>query len=340
MKNKKVTIKDVAQASGVSIAAVSYVINGKYNKVSNDTIQIVQESIKALNYVPNFSARSLVQNSSKLIGVIIPQTEDSEALILDNPYYSELISGIEIEARSKGYHILLSGVDKNMTYLDVSTQRNLDGAIIMGIYNEQFYEELKKISIPIVLMDSYIYDDFFYKLRIDDEYGGYLATKYLIDKGHKNIALVTGNIKNEGVIEKRFLGYKKALEEAKIFYKSNYVFDGNVSFEYGKEIGACIAEDKDITAVFTTADILATGVMSGLKSRDIKIPEDVSVVGFDDTTLAKIAYPSLTSINQNIKSKGKRAADTIIKVINNESINEKELIMPISICERESVMDL
>src|SRR5690554_5745210 len=181
---KKITMKDVAKYSGVSIASVSYVLNGKESKVSRETQEKIHEAIKHLNYIPNFTARSLVKNSTKLIGVMIPQTEDYKQLLLENPFYSEIISGIESKLREYGYHLILSGVDEGKSYLDLSIQRNLDGAIIMGIYPEQFYGEFKEVKIPIVLVDSYINDDnYFSKIGIDDEYGGYLATKYLIDNG-------------------------------------------------------------------------------------------------------------------------------------------------------------
>jgi LacI family transcriptional regulator len=129
---RKVTIKDVAHHAGVSIAAVSYVLNGKEHKVSKETVAKIYDSIKALNYIPNRSARGLVKKTSELIGVIIPQTEDRKQLVFENPFYSEMISAIERAIRGYGYHILLAGVDKGKSYLDISISRNLDGAIIMG----------------------------------------------------------------------------------------------------------------------------------------------------------------------------------------------------------------
>lgn len=158
---KRTTIKDVARMAGVSPAVVSYIINGREGKASEDTIERVKQAIKELNYIPNLSARSLVNNKSKLIGIIIPQTEDYKQMLLQNPFYSEIVSGIESKARERGYHIILSGVDKGESYCDTSVQRNLDGAIIMGIYEENFYDELKLAKIPIVLIDSYIKHKFF-----------------------------------------------------------------------------------------------------------------------------------------------------------------------------------
>lgn len=336
---KKITIKDVAKHAGVSIAAVSYALNGKEHKVSQETLRKVHEAVKRLNYIPNYSARSLVQNKSKLIGVIIPQTEEHRQLILENPFYSEVIGGIELKARERGYHIILSGVDKGMSYLDVSVQRNLDGAIIMGIYREYFYEELKKVRIPIILIDSYINDDYFYRIGIDDEYGGYLATKYLIEKGHKNIALVTGSIRKDGVVEKRFLGYKKALKEANIFYNPEYVFEDSVSYEHGLEAGQYIAQkSKGITAIFATADLIAVGVIRGLKEAGLHVPNDISVIGFDNILISKLFIPSITTVGQNITQKGVMAAELLIQAIENKTkVDSKEILLPLEVIERQTV---
>lgn len=336
---KKTTIKDIAKQVGVSVTTVSNVINGKQSKVSEETINKIHKSIKELNYIPNLSARSLVNNKSKLIGVIIPQTEDYKQLLLENPFYSEMVSGIESKTREHGYYIILSGVDKDKSVLDVFVRWNLDGAIIMGIYQEEFYEGLKQVRIPITLVDSYINDKYFHKVGIDDEYGGYLATKYLIECGHRNIALVTGSIKKDGVTEKRFLGYKRALQEADIFYNPEYVFEQSVSYEHGIEAGKNIAgEHKDITAVFATADLIAAGVISGLKEYGKDVPQDISVMGFDDVSISRMIVPSLTTIKQNIRYKGAVAAEQVINAIEKNGDNlSKEVLLPLEVVERQSV---
>jgi len=341
---KRATIKDVAKYAGVSTAAVSYVLNGKEYRVSPDTAEKIREAIRELNYIPDYSARSLVKNSSKLIGVIIPQTEDSKQLILENPFYSEMVSNIESRLRESGYHLILSGVDKGESCLDLSVQRNLDGAIIMGIYPEQFYAELKQVEIPIVLIDSYINDPWFTKVGVDDEYGGYLATRYLIERGHRNIALVTGSIRKDGVVEKRFLGYKRALREADIFYNPDYVFEHSVSYAYGYEAGKAIAaKHPEITAVFATADMVAFGVIQGIKEAGKEVPDDISVIGFDDIFLSRMFVPPLTTVRQDIALKGKRAAELLLEIIESDEpdkIDRKEVAIPLSIVERQTVRPL
>jgi len=335
----KNTLKDVAEYAGVSIASVSYVINGKGNKLSTETEIRVRQAIEKLKYVPSYTARSLKNNKSMLIGVIIPQTEGVKQLLLDNPFYSELISGIEFKTRECGYHIILSGVDNGRSYMDVSIQRNLDGAIIMGIYNESFYDELKKVNIPIALIDSYVNDNYFYTVGVDDEMGGYLAVKYLIDCGHKNIALVTGTIRQDGVTEKRFLGYKKALKEAQLFYNPDYIYENAVNYNYGYEAGMLIAkQNSNITAIFATADMIALGLIKGLKEFGKTVPDDISVIGFDDINMARIYDPPLTTIRQEIFKKGLKAAELVVDAIEKNIKDEKkEILLPLCLVERKTV---
>lgn len=339
---KRTTIKDVAERAGVSIAAVSYVLNGREHKVSEDTLAKIQKAVAELNYIPDYSARSLASKRSNLIGVVIPQTEDQKRLLLENPFYSDLICGIESELRQHGYHVLISGVEKGQSYLDLTMQRNLDGAVITGIYQEQFYEELKKVDIPIVLIDSYINDDSFKKIRIDDELGGYLATQHLIEKGHTNIGLVTGMIRKDGVVEKRYLGYKRALQEANLFYDHDFVLEGQVSYEYGMEAGRRIAsEHKNMTAAFVTSDMMAFGVINGLRDEGLNVPDDMSVIGFDDISLSNIFYPRLTTVHQDIQARGIAAAKHLIDVLDGKKALDTQIhLQPLSIIERDTVRQM
>jgi len=338
----QVTIKDIAKHVGVSPTTVSNVINGRNRKVSAETISKIEKAIEELNYVPDFSARSLVSKKSKMVGVIIPQTEEHKQFLLENPFYSEIVSGIESKLREKGYYMMLTGVDKDASYLDVLVNWKLDAAIILGIYKEDFYGQLKKIKIPVLLLDSYVNDDYFYNLGIDDEYGGYLATKYLIDQGHRHIGLITGHIRKDGVAEKRFLGYKKALKEANIFYNDDYVFEDSVSYECGISAGERIAKDKgNLTAIFATADLIAAGLMASLHAAGINVPEDISVMGFDNLSISKMVYPPLTTVNQKIYNKGNEAAQVILNILEgHDQPKDKNKILNIEIIERNSVKRL
>ena len=221
----RATLKDVAQLAGVSTATVSYALSGK-RTISDETKQRIHDAIAELDYVPDLNARGLSMRDSKLIGVVVPQTEPGDRLMFQNSFYSEVLGSIEFYARQQGYHILISATDTNESYLTLAKQRNLDGIIVIGMYPDEFYQEMKKTQIPIVLIDSYCNDHYYHNIRIDDAYGSYLATRYMLENGHDHIAFLTGQMKENGVMKKRLLGYQQALQECSIPYRKEYVFEG------------------------------------------------------------------------------------------------------------------
>ncbi len=349
---KQVSIKDVAREAGVSAATVSYILNETPNvSFVPETREKVMAAVTKLNYVANQAAKTLgssrVQGNtqSKLIGVVIPQTENNRKeshIMFGNLFYGTFLSAVELEIRRAGYHMLLSGTNPGQSYIDIVKSRTLDGVIILGAYPSGDVSDYKRFNIPAVLVDCYFdTDQLFYSVRTDDRQGGYLATKYLLDKGHRNIAIVTGELKERGVNSERYQGYLDALEDAGIFPMETNLFSGYVDYGYGVEVARKIAQDRhDITAVFATADIIAIGLMNGLREQGVRVPEDVSVIGFDDAEYAKMCFPGLTTIRQNIKEKGKLAAQYVIAAATNERQQEKEKIIPIELVERGTVREL
>jgi LacI family transcriptional regulator len=169
-----------------------------------------------------------------------------------------------------------------------------------------------------------------------------MATQYLIGKGHTNIALVTGSIRKDGVMEKRFLGYKRALKEAGLFYDPDHVFEDSVSYEYGQEAGREIAGKREITAVFAVSDMVALGVISGLAEAGRAVPDDVSVIGFDDIFVARMCNPPLTTIRQDIVGRGAMAAQRLLHTIadTGKKLPPEPTVMPLSLVERDTVRRL
>jgi LacI family transcriptional regulator len=339
---KRVGIKEVAKEAGVSIATVSYVINNKSSEsLSTETVEKVLAAVKKLGYVPNLSARILASNKSNLIGVVIPQTEPNKEFMFSNPFYSEFLSSFEYTARINGYHVLISGTNADEKYIEVAKKRNLDGIVILGVNSQDEKKELENSDIPIVMVDSYVKSHHFSTLSTDDRYGGYIAAKYLIDKGHKKIAIVTGSVSEDGVNYERLNGYKDALQENGIQFEERFTFTGNVAYEYGVEIADKINLLKDeITAVFCTADILAMGLIKGLGRHGIKVPSDMSVMGFDDVFIARVTDPALTTVNQNVSAKGERAAKMIIGLAAQNLKGKQNYVVPIEVVERESVKEV
>jgi DNA-binding LacI/PurR family transcriptional regulator len=332
----RATIKDIALAAKVSPMTVSNVINGRAAKASAETVERINTAIAQLGYTPNLSARALVSNASRLVGVLIPFTENQNALLLDNPFYAEIVSGIETALRAEGYYMMLSGVGEKGATLDALSSWNMDALIVLGVYREALYEQLKSRDLPTLLIDSYIDDDHFYRLGIDDEQAAFDATSYLIAQGHRDIAVVTGVIRTDGVVERRVAGYRRALEAAGIEHDKSLVFSGSVTFDWGNETASTIAANPRITAAFCTADLIAAGVLAGLHRLGKRIPEDVSVMGFDNLSISTMVYPALTTVDQSIGSKGRLAGSLIASILNKHD-TARQTFVPTTIVERDSV---
>lgn len=337
---KRVSIKDVAREAGVSAATVSYVLNRNPSEtISPETTHRVLEAAKKLNYVPNLNARSLSSRKSNLIGVLIPQTEPGKELMFSNPFYGELLSSIEYHARQNGYHLLLSGTQEDQDYVSIARNRGVDGIIIVGTYPGRNLSALKAIDAPIVLVDSYIKDSSFHTIGIEDRLGARMATEYLIRMGHRRIAFVSGSLREHGVNSKRYQGYCDALEAAGITPREEDVFSGTVDYEYGIHAAYdYVRRGRRQTAAFVTADVMSMGLIKGALEQELRIPEDLSIVSFDDVYLAQMSYPSLTTVHQNIPEKGAMAVQLILDAVQSGKKEHTECILPLRLVERQSVI--
>ena len=333
----RVTIRDVAAASNVSVATVSYVLNGK-KKASEETKQKIQAVIDELGFVPDLNARGLSVKDTKLLGVVVPQTEPGSKLMFHNIFYGELLGSIEYAARQRGYHVIISATDVTENYLQLIQERNLAGVIIIGAYQNQFFSELKTLDVPVVLIDSYCKYDYFHKLRIDDEDCSYRATEFVIQQGHKKIALVTGHLKEDGVMQKRYRGFLRALQKNGLEFHQENLYESTVDYESGVNAAEWFVDaNADITAVVATADVLAIGLMKGFYEKGIKVPEDISVIGFDDLDISKFTTPGLTTVKQPISTKGERAVEILIENIEDPKMEKVEEVFPVKLIERQSV---
>ncbi|HZY67959.1 MAG TPA: substrate-binding domain-containing protein, partial [Devosia sp.] len=229
------------------------------------------------------------------------------------------------------------GVGEKGAKLDILSSWNVDGLIVLGVYKETLFEQLKGRSLPTLLIDSYVDDEHFYHLGIDDEQAAFEATSHLIAQGHANIAVVTGVIRANGVVERRVAGYRRALEAAGITYDPALVFSRSVSFDWGNEAAAGIAANPAITAAFCTADLIAAGLLAGLHKLGKRIPEDVSVMGFDNLSVSRMVYPALTTVDQSIAEKGRLAGELIASILDKRDTARKTVV-PTTVIERDSVM--
>ena len=331
------TIKDIANAVGVSCTTVSNVIHGRAGRVSAETIALINDAIDRLGYVPNMSARSLVSSSSKVIGMISHLTANKKETIIEDPFHSAFIGSIEKTLRENGYYLMLRAVETTADLSAFLRNWNVDGLFFTGIFEDDFYYTLKDLNIPIVLIDSYVPGSSMCNVGLEDYQGGYTATKYLIDRGHRRIAFASPPIKIKGVVSERFRGYKDALSEASIPFHHALVFEQELDTETTINLGKHLATRDDVTAVFATADILAAGIMAGIQQSGKSVPEDISVIGFDDINLCRLTSPTLTTIHQDAPLKGKLAVNFLIDMLDKNPQKEREVILPINLVERESV---
>lgn len=338
-KKQKITISDVAKLANVSSATVSYVVNGK-DKVSEETKRKVLDAIEKLGYRPDFTAVSLSTGRSNIIGVMVVNETLSDVL-KTNYYYSEFLGGIESVFKSK-FDILISGYRNPNDCKEWIEARNLDGLIVLGILPEGYYDVFDEENIPILLIDTYTrMKGPFHKVLINDELGGYLATKHLIDRGHKKIAYVGFN-KLGMINSKRIAGYKKALKEVNLPIIDKYILDsGGGTFDAGLRAAENIEKlDDSITAIFASSDILALGIMKYFSDKGKRIPEDYSIVGFDDIEISRYSSPSLTTIRQDVFNKGVVAGQVMVDVIEDKINYQTTTYLPVSIVVRESTRTL
>ncbi len=333
------TIKEIAKLSGVSPMTVSNVINKKHSKVSKKTIDKVEKIIKELNYVPNMSARSLVAKHSNIIVLIIPQTLEDDPdkdYAMKNPFYGEFINSIEYNLRKNGCYMMLRFVSEDEEYHHSLKVWNADGVIVLGTDQRQFDLNLAHIDIPLVMVDSYVNEQESHCAVVsDDKEGGRLAAKHLFQSGGKTFGVVCTNIAEKGVSQERFNGFSTFLKKNQISIEPENVFQGYPSYEYGLQIAESIMNNK-IDSVFASSDMLAFGIIEGLKKRGIHVPKDVSVIGFDGLFVTELSSPKLTTIKQNIQEKGREAVDLILKVRENKEYRER-VVLPVSLQKKESV---
>lgn len=342
--SKRVTVRDIAKVAGVSVASVSNVLNG-VDKVSEETRERIIQVMLDLDYHPNLVARSLSKRKSDMIGLLLPITDEGPSstslLLRDNPFYGELLSGVEAKASEYGYDVLIKGIRSGESCRDWILKRNLDGAIFLGNYSEVLSEEMQGLGKRLVLVDCYDEGTQIHStIGIDDENGGYLAAKHLLENGHRKIALVASNVNLDGPIRRRYLGFKKAMEEFGITQTDDLILLDELSFDGGYRIGKKLLKRNDITAVFAVGDVMAFGILKAMYEVGKQIPEDLSIVGFDNTKGCEYSKPALTSVDQPVYDRGRMAVEALAAAIQEENPTLTHKTLPVSLKIRNSVAPL
>lgn len=323
---KKANIYDVATLAGVSHQTVSRVLN-QHPSLKPETRDRVEKAIAQLDYRPNLAARQLVTSKSRMIGVLVV------GFHLYGP--SAIRNAMEIEARAAGYTLISITVlaqepESWRSGIEQLQRLNIDGVITIAMPSQVIGEIKKKLpNIDLVVVDTEPTRDSDV-VNIDNQSGGRIATEHLIDLGHKKIVHVTGPL-GAYEAEMRQLGYEEAVNKAKLKPK---VIQGDWSIKTGFEIGKTLAIE-EVTGVFCANDHLAIGICRALHQRNIRIPNDVSVIGFDNIPESEYLQTSLTTINQDFESLGKAALTKVLSQIKESTGKETILIKP-TLIKRES----
>ncbi len=335
-----VTLKDIAREAGVSITTVSNVVHKRKSRVSPELVDKIWKIIEREHYAPSMSARSLAQERSSIIGVITHLTPQNTGSTLGDPFLSTFVDSIEKRTREAGYYLMIRAVEDARELAALSHSWQLSGLILTGMFQDDFFLTTKEIGIPFVLIDSYVDDPEACCVGLEDEEGSRMATRHLLENGHRTVAFASPAIRPGGVIDMRLRGYRRALEEYGIAWDPGLVFTQEITVEEGKKLGHTLAGRRDITGIVASADILAAGIMAGLNERGIRVPEDKSVVGFDDNYLAQLTLPALTTVHQDAEKKGVLATDMLLKQIRREPVPQRSVILPVRLVERGSVRRL
>lgn len=333
-------LKTIAQEAGVSTATVSNVINGNYHKVSQKTIQKIQKIIEENDYRPNATARSLASKESKIIGVIIPHVGESENFSM-SPYNTLLLGLLENYVRRQGYYLMMRCTGECKEIIPLFSSWNVDGIILFGAYGDEVEDIRTHLDVPAVYIDTYADQTEIANVGIDDYKGGYLAARYLLGKGHRRIAFVGPDVNSQGVIQQRYQGFCDACAEEGVKITPEHIFQVSTTYQNGIICGQKIAiSDVKFTAAATMSDIVAFGVMEGLRLCGLNIPGDVSVIGFDNLPECNYSNPKLTTISQKIEQKALMVGEYLFEMIREKKSLTVHKTIDVEIIERQSVKEV
>lgn len=340
-----ITIKEIAEMANVSTTTVSNVIHGKTAKMAPATRDRIARILKEQNYVTNMGARLIACNNSRLVGVIInnPSTEDKNAL--QDPYVSELFGAMEREIRQQGYYMLtyIAEQEQSLTgHLDniVKTAQSwkIDGLVILGVDSEESDFLLDALDIPIVFIDCFSSSPDCLNVGIEDERGGYLVTKHLLENGHRKICFLADRKDPIDVDAARLEGHRRALREYGLPFSYQDIFPIPRDREHRHEAFELLYKRLyRYTALFFASDYYAADAMRFFQKKGMRIPDDISITGFDDNYFSQLVTPSITTVRQNITLKGQVAVRKLISIIEGKVPEEYRTILPVELIPRDSV---
>jgi LacI family transcriptional regulator len=330
------TIKDVARDARVSVTTVSHVVN-KTRFVSDDARTRVLAAIDSLSYVPSALARSLKNNRTHTVGVMIPNNS--------NPYFAEIIRGIEDSCFDAGFNVILCNSDddphKQGRYIRVLAEKQVDGLIVLSSGgDDELGQHLRQAKMPMVLVDREVGNLSADLVELNHEMGGWLATRHLLEQRHRRIGCITGPLALSSSAQ-RVKGFRRAMREAglpvpeKLLCQSDFTAAGG----HAAMLGLLALKDRP-TAVFACNDLMAFGAISAAGSAGLRLPLDISVIGFDDIALAAFCSPPLTTVAQPKQQLGALAARMLLTRIASPRVGLQREILEPTLCVRQSTAPL
>ncbi|EGR1859363.1 substrate-binding domain-containing protein [Vibrio cholerae] len=331
------TMKDIARLAGVSTSTVSHVIN-KSRFVSDEIAERVNNAAQQLNYAPSALARSLKMNRTKTIGMLVTTST--------NPFFGEVVKGVERSCYHQGYNLILCNTEGDNQRMKASIntllQKRVDGLLLMcsTLEGERLDVFDRYPDIPIVVMDwgpiLFASD----KIQDNSLQGGYMAAKHLIECGHKEIGCITGPLIRHQA-QMRYEGYKRALAEAGIAINPDWIVESDFECEGGYQAFEKLYERGKLpSALFVSNDMMAMGVIQAASQRGLRVPGDLSLIGYDDVHIAKFMTPALTTIHQPKYRLGKAAVDTLLYRLENPDTTAQVVQLEPTLVVRNSVRKL
>lgn len=338
---KDITLKQIAETLGISITTVSKALKD-YPDVSKKTRKAVLDLAQALQYTPNSFAVNLRTKESRTIGLIIPEVV--------HHFFSNVINGIIAEAEKNGYLVIIlqsnESLELEKKQVALLINKRVDG-IVMSLSNEsnddEHIREIIRKEIPFVMFDKISKLIQCSKVIINDQKAAFNAVEVLIQKGCKKIAHIRGPVNPQNAID-RFLGYKKALEKNNILYDSKLVYTcKNVTFEEGKEFAEQIINDHpDVDGIFIITDLVAVGVLAYFNEINIKVPQQIKVIGFSNWFMSQVITPKLSTVDQPSYEMGTHSFNVLLEEINSKKDNliykPRIIELETSVIERESTL--
>ena len=322
----------VAESAGVSVNTASRAINNKQD-INLETKKRVLKIAQDLGYVRNDTAVALRTKKTGTIGVVIADNR--------NPFYAEVLNGMEVAARKKNYHIILANTQrdyrKEEEAINLLLNKRVDGLLIAPVQDRD--DDIKKLieaNIPFVIVGRDFNDIDLDAVYNDEVKGGFLATEYLIKKGHKKIAFING-VLHKSPAKGRLKGYKKALKECEIPFNDALISVGDIDVKDGYErTKQMLKKNLDFTAIFAYNDMMAFGAMQAIKEKDLRIPENIGLVGYDDILFSSLISPALTTIKLKKQELGVESVKLLLSRINRAHKKTKKIMLDVELIVRET----